>query len=158
MTESETLLLPVNFSARGGPKKDEENDHQQQRQIKRDEAGEGEEQRPTGFISNLINNIVSPLSPKVGLANGEKIFETPSSVSDGGAFNTDNGLGGGKGEDEAKIIEEKEQSEAERAEGGGGSIIDNIVSHLPASLQGFSPFLRIHKFTFLVRQLILFSI
>lgn len=132
MTESETLLLPVNFSARGGPKEDEENDHQQQRQLKRDE---GEEQRPTRFISNLINNIVSPLSPKVGVANGAKVFETPSAVSDGGAFNTDNGGGGGKGEDEAKIIEENEQSEAERAEDGGGSIIDNIVSHLPASLQ-----------------------
>ncbi|KAG7027418.1 hypothetical protein SDJN02_11431, partial [Cucurbita argyrosperma subsp. argyrosperma] len=74
-----------------------------------EEEEEEEEEKKSGFLKNLISNMVNAEEGKEvsNVVDCEKTGEGESDKSGGG--------GGG---------------------GGGGGIIDNIVSHLPASLQG----------------------
>lgn len=88
-----------------------------------------------GLISHYISNLVSPLvSPKAEKSTGKSV-EVPE-VENGSSKieeDVDGGGGGNGGRLKQRKIEEKDGG------GGGhgvGAIIDNLVSHLPASLPG----------------------
>ncbi|KAG6697730.1 hypothetical protein I3842_09G216200 [Carya illinoinensis] len=76
------------------------------------EEGVDHEDKGGGFISHLISNLVSSHSPKAGKDREQKVE----------AFEGDNGA----------LKQRKMQS---KEKSGGGGIIENLVSHLPAPLQ-----------------------
>ncbi|KAG6697759.1 hypothetical protein I3842_09G217800 [Carya illinoinensis] len=90
------------------------------------EEGVDHEDKGGGFISHLISNLVSAHSPKAGKDSEQKVeaFEGDNggSKAEEDAGSDRNGVGLRKGKS-------KEKS-------GGGGIIENLVSHLPAPLQG----------------------
>ncbi|KAG2690964.1 hypothetical protein I3843_09G210400 [Carya illinoinensis] len=89
------------------------------------EEGVDHEDKGGGFISHLISNLVSSHSPKAGKDREQKVeaFEGDNggSKAEEDAGSDSNGVGLRKGKS-------KEKS-------GGGGIIENLVSHLPAPLQ-----------------------
>lgn len=119
------------------------------------------EEKDGGFITHIISNSVSPLSPKVGevteLQPEFSKVDSRDSKSEEDVGVGGHGVGiinnlvsiifhrsnGGEQSDEHKeaerlnIVEGREKPEAEEeGEGGGGGLIDNIASHLPTSLPG----------------------
>lgn len=168
--ETENLVHPMNLGPKGGSKVRE--DHEEEEDDKKDHEAKGGEERQTGFINNLlsnlvpggeaeeekehdedrrgsfgedksedkgvglisryISNLVSPRSPKAGKFTGQRVDDFE--VENVGSSKVDEDVGGGRNGGQLK------QGKIEEEEGGGGhgggGIIDNLVSHLPASLKG----------------------
>ncbi|KAF5476318.1 hypothetical protein F2P56_008048 [Juglans regia] len=108
----------------GQEEKTSEKDDEEKRGIVSEE-GVDHDDKGGGFISHLISNLLSSHSPKAGKDSKQKVeaFEGDNRVSkaEEDAGSDSNGVGLQKG---------KSQEES-----GGGGIIENLVSHLPAPLQ-----------------------
>ena len=113
-----------------GGEAEEEKEHDEDR---RGSFGEDKsEDKGVGLISRYISNLVSPRSPKAGKFTGQRVDDFE--VENVGSSKVDEDVGGGRNGGQLK------QGKIEEEEGGGGhgggGIIDNLVSHLPASLKG----------------------
>nr|POF10955.1 hypothetical protein CFP56_77419 [Quercus suber] len=129
--ETENLVHPMNLSPKGvsGGEAEEEKEHDEDR---RGSFGEDKsEDKRVGLISRYISNLVSPRSQKAGKFTGQRVEDFE--VENGGSFKVEEDVGGGRNGGQLK------QGKIEDEDGGGGGggrggIIDNLVSHLPASL------------------------
>nr|XP_023875775.1 uncharacterized protein LOC111988215 isoform X1 [Quercus suber] len=114
-----------------GGEAEEEKEHDEDR---RGSFGEDKsEDKRVGLISRYISNLVSPRSQKAGKFTGQRVEDFE--VENGGCFKVEEDVGGGRNGGQLK------QGKIEDEDGGGGGfgrggIIDNLVSHLPASLTG----------------------
>ncbi|KAF3973942.1 hypothetical protein ACB098_09G083900 [Castanea mollissima] len=111
-----------------GGEAEEEKEHDEDR---RGSFGEDKyEDKGVGLISHYISNLVSPLSPKAGKFTGQRVEDFEA--GNGGSSKVEEDVGGGRSGGQLK----QGKIEEEEGEGGGGKggIIDNLVSHLPASL------------------------
>lgn len=119
-----------------------------------DKVEEEEARRGGGFISNLISNLVSPMSPKAtSKVDKDEVFNVDMEKSgdteegsrevagdgDVGVFNNlissiFHSSGKGKGKESEPEVGQGCEDEKEQDKGSSGGIIDNLVSRLPHPL------------------------
>lgn len=159
--ETENLVHPTNLSPKGGSKVREDHEAKggEERQAgfinnllsKLGPGGEAEEEKEhdedktgsfgedkyedkgVGLISHYISNLVSPLSPKAGKFTGQRVEDFE--VENGGSSKVEEDVDGRRNGGQLKQGKIEEEDGGGGGHGGGG-IIDNLVSHLPASLIG----------------------
>lgn len=166
-SESLSLRIPSNHSPKGDH---EANGGEGKAEVASLSSGAGENggdhkeggedgEKSGGLITSFISNLVSPRSTKSGEFTKRKVEDE---VETGEIVNgkTEQDVGGGENgggvisnmisnffnpsEEEKEVEEVKDggnkRLKMDEEEGGKGGLIDNIVSHLPASIPGQSMF------------------